>query len=489
MFQTEDKFRRLFPHVFALIILAACASYGQFRETRQLTSNNIISLAGNGDTVWIATDRGLNYQTSLDDKREWRGFEADNFIGRFYGLGFGGGGAAALLGGEVSSPSVFSFWHFDHKSGKSQQHSFRFSKFTGELRETAAPAGGVIFFDNKFWAPFKDGGMICYDPAVNKAESFRPDTESGESPENLSPPDGRNSEAVLSVAVIGDSLLVTTPSKLWYYDNQSKTWSDVLDGDSDIESNEEFLAAFTLNGGLYSFVNIRNNGKADTVLYRLSDGNKWHKALNNTPRAVFPAVQGYFYALFEKNEAAVFLDGEEKFSAGRFRNLLANAGDNSDPIINDILFLPNKESESKGTLIIATSSGLYFTKSANPLTNDYPDMVYIRHIRQIKPGESYALPGIIRGDGFYGRAVFVYKLKKNGNVTIRVYDYNMSHVKTVVSGARRLAQTPGGRSTDPAVDFWDGTNKAGRKVSPGVYYYKITSTGGDRFHGKVILAK
>jgi hypothetical protein len=107
----------------------------------------------------------------------------------------------------------------------------------------------------------------------------------------------------------------------------------------------------------------------------------------------------------------------------------------------------------------------------------------------VGPGTAFALPGIIRGgeDGTYGKCVFVYKLKKTGDVTIRVYDYNMSLVKTVVKGERRSAASS--RSTLPERDFWDGTNNGGKRAWPGVYYFKITGNAGERLFGKVILAR
>ncbi|MCL2690549.1 MAG: hypothetical protein FWE57_11990, partial [Chitinispirillia bacterium] len=394
------------------------------------------------------------------------------------------GGAAALM---HEGGNRFSFWHFDHRSGRQQLQQFRFSRFSSsDIYETAWPMGGLVFFDNKFWVPFKDGGMICYNPASGTIEVLRPDLDRAVSAENLSPPADINSASVLSAAVNGDSLLVTTRSKLWYYDNISKEWNDPA---VTLGIDSSFIAAFKLEGELYSFINVKNNGRDEVSLYRLSDDDKWHKALNNTPLAIFPAAGRLYYALFENNQVIMFDGTEEKLTAHEFRLMLADAGSDPDPKINDILFLPR--AGSIGTLLVATSSGLYFSKSANPVSGDYTDMISIHHLRQVRSGESYALPGIIRGgsDGRYERAVFVYRLKKNGNVTIRVYDYNMNHVKTVVNGVQREAQTPSGRSTVPAVDFWDGTNKAGRRVSPGVYYYRITSTGGDRFHGKVILAK
>lgn len=502
MFQTEHKL----CYIFSLILLTVFTGYGQFSETRQLTSNNIIALAGNGDTVWIATERGLNYQTTLDAKKEWPGFEADNLDKRFRGLAFGGGAAAALIYKDNFSDSI-GFWHFAHKSGKQQQKFFRFSY---EMREKgeAGPAGALIFFDNKFWAPFKDGGMICYDPKTNKIEALRPGKEAAAAPESLGLPDDKDSESVQSVSISGGSILVTTPSKLWDYTPQNKEWNTLIAA-SETDSGDEivsFNAAFTLvNSGLHSFITVKNNGKEQTALYRhvfcsmLDDCYpfKWFKALNNTPLAVFPAVKGGFYAIFENNQVCLFAGTdtelknplEEKLTAHQFRTLLAGAGDDHDPEVNDILFLPR--TDAVGTLLIATSSGLIFSKSANPVTGNHPNMTLISHARKVNSGESYALPGVIRGgsDGKYEKTVFVYKLKKDGGVTIRIYDYNMNLVKTILNGATRKAETASGRSTDPSADFWDGKNKAGKIASPGVYYFKITSTGGDRFFGKVILAK
>ncbi|MDR2728865.1 MAG: hypothetical protein LBB56_07010 [Chitinispirillales bacterium] len=486
MFQTEHKPSRAVSHIFSLTLLAVFVAYGQLSETRQLTSNNIIALAGNGDTVWIATERGFNYQAPLDAQKEWPGFEAHNLKERLCGFAFGAGGAAALIYKDNLSDSI-GFWHFDHKSGKQQQKFFRFS-YSMREEGAAEPNGGLIFFDNKFWAPFKDGGMICYDPKNNKIEAFRSDVDGAVSPENLSPPVDKSSASVLSAAATDDNyILVTTSLKLWDYD-KSNGWR-ASGGIPDIDSDKTFTAAFSYFGRLYSFVNIKNNGKEEDALYYLSDDDKWNKALNNTPLAIFPVAQEHFYALFENNQVAMFSGTEEKLTPHQFRVLLAGAAGNDPEKVNDILFLPR--TDSIGTLLIATSSGLIFSKSANPMAGGYPDMTLISHARKVKSGESYALPGIIRGgaDGKYEKAVFVYKLKKDGNVTIRVYDYNMNLVKTVVNGAKREAETASGRSTDPSADFWDGTNKAGKMASPGVYYFKITSTGGERSFGKVILAK
>jgi len=411
MLYTKRFLSHFFPAACALILTAFSAVYGQLRPTGQLTSNNIMSLAGNGDTVWIATERGFNYQTSLDAKKEWLGFEADNLKDRFCGMAFGGGGVAALIYKDNFSDSI-GFWHFDHKSGRQQQRFFRFSR---ELREdgAAGPVGGIIYGDNKFWAPFRDGGMVSYDPQTNRIEALRPDQATAASPENVSPPADKSTASVLAAAAHGNFILVTTPSKIWTYGLADKKW-DTLDVNKTFDSAAEFIsfnAAFHLyndDGPLYALIATKSGGKEQTAVYRYggaANSGRWSKALNNTPLAIFTAVKGQFYALFENNRVIMFVDTlaaadplqiplEERLTAHQFRSLLANAGDDPDPEVNDILFLPR--TDSVGTLLVATSSGLYFSKSANPVTNDYSDMTIISHARQVKSGESYALPGIIR---------------------------------------------------------------------------------------------
>jgi flagellar hook assembly protein FlgD len=106
--------------------------------------------------------------------------------------------------------------------------------------------------------------------------------------------------------------------------------------------------------------------------------------------------------------------------------------------------------------------------------------------------ETYALPGIISDNtGITGASgtTFVYKLGKDSRVTIRVYDFNMQHVRTVIENAPRKAATATGRSTDSKSDVWDGTTSSGRVVAPGVYYYKITTSSGERSFGKIVVAK
>jgi hypothetical protein len=490
----------------SVLLLAAAGAPAQFKAVRQLTGNNIVALAGNGDTLWLATERGFNYRASRDARNDWLGFEVNDLSSRLWGLGFGGGGAAALINKDNLSDSI-GFWHFNHGNGSQRQKYFRFPP--GVRGDSALPAGGIVYANGSFFAPFNRGGMVRYDPADNGVRANRPGDVDESPPQNIGTmtDGGADTKAVLSLDVnpLDNSIIVTTPKALWRYHPADKRWSPidtnplfVSDGDIFVSFN----AAFAVNkkGGttLCSFIAVKRNDVIDTVLYGFDNAsNKWRVAIDGGRNySVFPAVNGCIYTLSENNVsvyadtsvAGAGLSGPLSLPAAPadFRAEFAkNRGIAYPDVISDILFLPG--TDSSGTLAVAANTGLYVCESAEPRSNTYGDFTLYNYVRPVGSGEAYALPGVIRGNGDYKKCVFVYKLKRDANVTIRVYDYNMSLVKTVAKGERRSAASS--RSTDPARDFWDGTNNGGKRAWPGVYYFKITSNAGERLFGKVILAK
>ncbi len=82
--------------------------------------------------------------------------------------------------------------------------------------------------------------------------------------------------------------------------------------------------------------------------------------------------------------------------------------------------------------------------------------------------------------GESGYVRFQYKLLHSAQVTVRVYDFGMNLVKTVVEGKNRY--NPGDYS-----EVWDGRNELGDRVANGVYFYQIVLTGEDPLWGKVMV--
>ena len=67
------------------------------------------------------------------------------------------------------------------------------------------------------------------------------------------------------------------------------------------------------------------------------------------------------------------------------------------------------------------------------------------------------------------------------NVTIRIYDFAMNYVRTVIQN------TPRNISTDIERAVWDGKDDAGNTVTNGVYFYRIEIGDRDPLYGKIIV--
>ena len=93
------------------------------------------------------------------------------------------------------------------------------------------------------------------------------------------------------------------------------------------------------------------------------------------------------------------------------------------------------------------------------------------------------VPSVITsGDG--DQSLVSYKVSKESKITIDVFSYDMRKIRTIVKDAPRSADKS--RSTNPKEDFWDGTDKAGRPCTMGVYYVRVKDNHGHIGWGKVM---
>lgn len=71
---------------------------------------------------------------------------------------------------------------------------------------------------------------------------------------------------------------------------------------------------------------------------------------------------------------------------------------------------------------------------------------------------------------------------KDENVTIRIFDFGMNYLKTVIQNASRKIA-----ATDSPYDSWDGTDDNGKLVPNGVYFYRIEVGSNDPLFGKILV--
>ncbi|UCE18020.1 MAG: hypothetical protein JSV84_14325 [Gemmatimonadota bacterium] len=72
-----------------------------------------------------------------------------------------------------------------------------------------------------------------------------------------------------------------------------------------------------------------------------------------------------------------------------------------------------------------------------------------------------------------------YHTTKDTRVTIKIYDFALDHVRTLVDGKFR---GPGDFS-----EIWDGRNEGGEVVANGVYYYVVEKAEDGTAHGKIVI--
>ncbi|HEX9934353.1 MAG TPA: hypothetical protein VGB38_04075, partial [bacterium] len=82
--------------------------------------------------------------------------------------------------------------------------------------------------------------------------------------------------------------------------------------------------------------------------------------------------------------------------------------------------------------------------------------------------------------GEEGHVRFQYRTKAPTRVTLRIYDFGMHLVSTVVKD--KIRSSPG-----DFAEVWNGMNGVGDTVANGVYFYKIELEGQGTFWGKVMV--
>lgn len=136
-------------------------------------------------------------------------------------------------------------------------------------------------------------------------------------------------------------------------------------------------------------------------------------------------------------------------------------------------------------IVASMGKGLFY----RPLHSSNKEWLNISRQKPVKNslGEIITYPTLFTAARPDGQPAYVnigYRLKKDGKVTITIFNHAMEKVKTVVSNAPRKGA--GARSENPLEDRWDGRDSNGRLVSVGTYYVRVESSSGDGGWGKIL---
>ena len=92
--------------------------------------------------------------------------------------------------------------------------------------------------------------------------------------------------------------------------------------------------------------------------------------------------------------------------------------------------------------------------------------------------ETYAFPNPFSPDAEIVK--IKYSTTSSANVTIRIFDFGMNLVKTLIQNAGRGI-------INEQIAYWDGRNESGRIVPNGVYFYRIDIGSGTPLFGKIMV--
>ena len=98
---------------------------------------------------------------------------------------------------------------------------------------------------------------------------------------------------------------------------------------------------------------------------------------------------------------------------------------------------------------------------------------------QANPAKTYSFPLPFSPDDEVVRIHYALTATSS-SVTMRIFDFTMQPVKTLLQNAPRLP----GREYD---ETWDGKDDFGRRVSNGVYFYRLEASASDAQWGKIFV--
>jgi len=504
--------------------LGICLSGGSvYAQSSGFFSNEIQVLAGSNDTISILTGKygsisnevtfAVSYIPNIDsayiaNDKNWKTitFQKNQYASD---LAYGGGVSVVPFdtAGGLHENKVIAI---DHKTNTTKAFTY---PWTNSLRADTLKqlfALNVAYCKGSFYFAANDGGLVRWQNVSDVKSILLPGTSGAVAADTSFKGISDETKRVIGVEVSKDVVIVTTPSSTWKYTPADSSWTEYPKTSADADLTvTEFECSFADGNSaglpLYSIAKVKL-GSADTTVcikYSKKD-NGWKLLLNSEISGVSFAVQGYFYTFYnhDSTNCKVYRDtlgdsAVENLSSRQIESYylpdrLVRGTD--IPEINDIQFIP--QSDSSGILWVATSNGLYLSRNEKPGTSS-DSLLCIKKVSTVKKGlkEAFACPGILKYDPYSDQESFiwfVYNLSKDAKVTIRIYDFNMDCVKTVIEKESRKSgdnNSENGRSNNKIKDVWDGTTSTGRRCAPGVYYFKITTDIGEHAFGKIVVAK
>ena len=234
----------------------------------------------------------------------------------------------------------------------------------------------------------------------------------------------------------------------------------------------------------------------DRLFVKNNNGDFVHRYTGDTQKAA-TTPDGFIYRLDKDGNLRV-LSKDRKLTTEaqeRQRIMLKRLdGVNVPPdfALTDIsVFVRDNNSYS---IAFASTRGIFYSDDEETaLRNETPFEHFYKAV-PIRSGlkEIYAEPGILSANNRNTYATFRYALAEADRVSIDIFNYNLDFVVNIIENQSRPKASDGTHSTNVHFDRWDGTvnNNGGRQVSPGVYFFRITTQKGkQQAFGRIVIAR
>ena len=480
-------------------------------------SNSILDIAVLGDTIWLGTSKGLSLST--DGGNSWKNFYDEGDFKKDESIT-----ALAVGNGMV--------WAATGKSQDINGQSMPVGtglKFTTDGGNTwfaipqpvDPPGDSVIYYGNNRLRALPittEINNIAYDIAISKhyvfiatfAGGLRASSDSGQTwrrvvlpPDyldsikptdtlsfSLQPvsgtfgPENNLNHRVFSVATDGDSLIyVGTAGGINKSTDEGISWQKFNHKNQKESICGNFVVALALNKSDYSLwaatwraegqtefngVSITHNGgKSWNVFLRDEQAHNFGFKYYNGKTDVFAATDDGMFRTSNQGQSWIL--------PGAIRDDSTNV-----ELRTDVFYSAGTKANNDGTydVWLGSDNGLARLKETAEMWQGKWKVFIASNVGGAE--EFYAYPNPF-APGLENISI-VYKLNApQQKVTIRIFDFGMHLIKTLLQNATRT----GGKSE---MVSWDGTDETGKVVPNGVYFFRI-DLGSSAHYGKIIVLR
>jgi hypothetical protein len=449
----------------------------------KLLGNSITDILVDGNAIWFATGNGLSKTTN--NGGSWQSYNNK------HGLGRGGVSAITKWNNIIFVATAYDTTIKDEENKSLPVGSGLSYSTDSGLNWTYIPqpyyktpiqglSYDIAVIDSTVWmASFGQSLQVSPEfssPDFNNSKKWRtvvPDEFAWDPSNNLR-------HRVFSVISVGDSVLwVGSAQGISRSNDKGKTWKQFEHKNQPNQISGNFVVALAhqkyKNKSIIWSATWTAKDETKTEYYAVSysddEGNTWKTTLHDEFVHNFFVKDSVIYAVSDRG---VF--GSTDFGASW--SIRYSHSQIVDKFNGERIYSPEFYSVAVANdkaLWLGSSDGLARTADAGKTWEIFRS--FISTNSKDSP-QTYSYPNPFSPTRHYVSR-FQYHTTKQTNVTIKIYDFSMDIVKTVVQN--KLRAVAGDYS-----EAWDGTDNSGRMVANGVYFYKIEKEG-KTIWGKIVV--